>query len=134
MNEMHNRSGNNGSNVLQGAITISKTLKEPVLAMPNSSNSNSNSNNSIAGSNSSSSSGDDEVRCHHGKRSKSHSWRKSGGICDSLWLSVAYAIADFKRRPRNMVIGIIAVFFLVFFTGMFIAGITKTPYIILRLS
>lgn len=58
----------------------------------------------------------------------------SVGILEAIQISYVYTVADVRRRPRNTMIGILAVFLLVFCPGVLMLGIFKTPYILLRLS
>ncbi|KPA84075.1 permease-like protein [Leptomonas pyrrhocoris] len=57
-----------------------------------------------------------------------------GGFLEAIKLSWAYTAADVRRRPRNMVIGIVATVLLVFFSGVVLVGIWKAPYVLLRLA
>ncbi|EPY24318.1 permease-like protein [Strigomonas culicis] len=54
--------------------------------------------------------------------------------CKSVQLGALYTLADMRKRPRNIIIGIVAVFLLVFFSGIVLATLDKTPFIILRLA
>lgn len=56
------------------------------------------------------------------------------GFLEAMKLSWAYTAADVRRRPRNMIIGIIATVLLVFFSGVVLVGIWKAPYVLLRLA
>ncbi|CBZ27182.1 permease-like protein [Leishmania mexicana MHOM/GT/2001/U1103] len=56
------------------------------------------------------------------------------GFLEALKLSWAYTLADVRRRPRNIIIGIAAVMLLVFFSAVVVIGVWKTPYILLRLA
>nr|CAJ2473650.1 unnamed protein product [Leishmania braziliensis] len=56
------------------------------------------------------------------------------GLLEALKLSWAYTVADVRRRPRNIVIGIVAVMLLVFFSCLILIGVWKAPYILLRLA
>lgn len=56
------------------------------------------------------------------------------GVWEAIKLSWAYTTADVRRRPRNIVIGILAVMLLVFFSGVVLVGIWKAPYVLLRLA
>lgn len=63
---------------------------------------------------------------------------EQAGLCrtiiDTLRLSYSYTAADVRRRPRNTIIGVVAVFLLVFFSGLVLVGIWKAPYVLLRLA
>ncbi|KPI86078.1 permease-like protein [Leptomonas seymouri] len=67
-------------------------------------------------------------------KSKGKGGGSDGGFLEAMKLSWTYTIADVRRRPRNMVIGTIAVVLLVFFSGVVLVGIWKAPYILLRLA
>ncbi|CAG9574162.1 permease-like protein [Leishmania major strain Friedlin] len=56
------------------------------------------------------------------------------GFFETLKLSWVYTVADARRRPLNIIIGITAVMLLVFFSAVVFIGIWKTPYILLRLA
>lgn len=56
------------------------------------------------------------------------------GTVAALHLGYTYTAADIRRRPRNVIIGLVAVLLLVFFTGVVLVGIFKAPYILLRLA
>ncbi|KAG5504359.1 hypothetical protein JKF63_04808 [Porcisia hertigi] len=55
-------------------------------------------------------------------------------LLKTLRLSLAYTGAEVFQRPRNIIIGIIAVMLLVFFSVVLITEIWKAPYILLRLA
>lgn len=63
---------------------------------------------------------------------------KRGNVVQTLLaatsLSFEYTAADVRRRPRNCFLGCIAVFIVVFFTGIVLAAISKTSYMLLRFS
>jgi ABC-type antimicrobial peptide transport system permease subunit len=65
---------------------------------------------------------------------KSATKEERAGFWEAMKLSWAYTAADVRRRPRNMVIGIIATMLLVFFSGVVLVGIWKAPYVLLRLA
>ncbi|EPY30246.1 permease-like protein [Angomonas deanei] len=57
-----------------------------------------------------------------------------GTLWSTVVTSVRYTYADIRKRPRNAFIGAAAVFILVFFSGLVLTALYKTPYIILRLA
>ncbi|KAK7195852.1 permease-like protein [Novymonas esmeraldas] len=65
---------------------------------------------------------------------RSHDDDGRSGLWAGMKLSWSYTIADVRRRPRNIVIGILAVMLLVFFSGVVLVGIWKAPYVLLRLA
>ncbi|KAG8344529.1 putative permease-like protein [Trypanosoma vivax] len=60
--------------------------------------------------------------------------RSKDSVCDTMSLSVRYAVADFRRRRRNCCIGFFATTLLVLFAGILMLGMWKVPYILLRLG
>lgn len=65
---------------------------------------------------------------------KSRAREVISGFFEAMKLSWTYTAADVRRRPRNMVIGIVATLLLVFFSGVVLVGIWKAPYVLLRLA
>ncbi|GET88693.1 permease-like protein [Leishmania tarentolae] len=65
---------------------------------------------------------------------KSEDSEDRAGFFETLKLSWVYTVADVRRRPRNIIIGITSVMLLVFFSAVVLIGIWKTPYILLRLA
>ncbi|ESL06995.1 permease-like protein [Trypanosoma rangeli SC58] len=58
----------------------------------------------------------------------------ASSVLSGLRLSFRYTASDVARRPRNCVIGVVAVLLLTFFTGIVLLCIWKVPYILLRLA
>jgi ABC-type antimicrobial peptide transport system permease subunit len=59
------------------------------------------------------------------------SWKN---VVTNVQLSAYYTRTDIKRRPRNCIMGFVAVFLVVFFTMIVLTSITKTSYLLLRFA
>ncbi|KEG12834.1 putative permease-like protein [Trypanosoma grayi] len=68
------------------------------------------------------------------RRRRGASASRSRSMCADVRLGVQYTGTDVARRPRNFIIGLLAVVLLVFFAGSVLLGIWKAPYILLRLA
>jgi ABC-type antimicrobial peptide transport system permease subunit len=55
-------------------------------------------------------------------------------VCTNASLSIHYTRTDVARRPRNCIMGFIAVFLVVFFTMISLAAISKTTFLLLRFA
>ena len=49
-------------------------------------------------------------------------------------LSVGYIVSDVQKRPRNTFIGVLSIFIVVFFIGLVLTAVSKTPYVLLRFA
>ncbi|RNF08667.1 permease-like protein [Trypanosoma conorhini] len=71
----------------------------------------------------------------HASREKSESSILSASLLlSAIRLGLRYTVSDVMRRPRNCIIGVVAVLLLTFFTGIVLLCIWKVPYILLRLA
>ncbi|CUG90632.1 permease-like protein, putative, partial [Bodo saltans] len=55
-------------------------------------------------------------------------------VCTNVSLSIHYTRTDITRRPRNCIMGFLAVFLVVFFTMISLAVIGKTKFLLLRFA
>lgn len=55
-------------------------------------------------------------------------------LAAGMLLSINYTRSDIRSRPRNCMLGCCAVFLVVFFTGLVLASISKTSYMLLRFA
>lgn len=64
-----------------------------------------------------------------------HSDKFSVRSCTAeVTLAVKYTVNDIRSRPRNFTIGFCSTFVVVFFVGLILVGISKTPVIFLRFA